>query len=128
MSSSPIQTVKNAISTRIIKKQLRWRLAAMLWIFSECMALGFLGAVGALRWSLFDLTCILTGPFAALTAIPRFQYDSLWGNIGFVLVFLLLAASPFLHPSYPKRWTLILSGMAWLLWPWIGFMFTINHM
>ncbi len=116
------------VPTAIIKKQVRWRLAVMAWTFSECMAFGFLSTVGAMRWSLFEVSCTLLGPLAAVTAVPRFQYHTLLGNMGFVLLFLILAGLPFLHPYHPRRWTLIVSAIAWLLWPWLGFAFTINHM
>jgi hypothetical protein len=127
-TSGAVDGTSTEVPTAIIRKQVRWRLAVMAWTFSECMAFGFLSTVGAMRWSLFEVSCTLLGPLAAVTAIPRFQFHSLLGNVGFVLLFILLAALPFLHPYHPRRWTLIISAMTWLLWPWLGFAFTINHM
>jgi hypothetical protein len=120
--------VPTEVRTAVIKKQVRWRLAVMAWTFSECLAMGFLSTFGALHWSVYEIICTLIGPLAAITAIPRFQYHALFPNVGFVLLFLVLAVLPFLHPYHPKRWTLIVSAMAWLLWPWLGFILTINHL
>ena len=127
-SAGIVADTSTQVPTAIIRKLVRWRLAVMAWTFSECMAFGFLSTIGAMRWSLFEVSCTLLGPLAAVTAIPRFQYHTVLGNIGFVLLFIILAALPFLHPYRPRRWTLIISAIAWLIWPWLGFAFTINHM
>jgi hypothetical protein len=68
------------------------------------------------------------GPFAAVTAIPRFQYHSLLSNFGFVLVCLTVLASPFAYVAQPRRSTLIVSAVALVIWCVFGLGFSIDHM
>lgn len=104
-----------------------WRVAVSAWLLSEAFAAGILWGAGWLQLSLATVLCTLAGPLAFVTAIPRFQYHSLVANTVFLLAFVALAALPFLHCWKPRRWTLVISLLAWALWPWLGFAFTINH-
>lgn len=104
-----------------------WRFALSAWLLSEAFALGILWGAGWMRFSLEQVLCTLSGPLAFVTAFPRFQYHSLLANTLFVLVFVALAALPFLQVWKPRRWALVVSLLAWLLWPWLGFLFTIHH-
>lgn len=105
-----------------------WRIAVIAGLSSETLAFGILWSSGWLRFTSEQILCTLAGPFAAVTAFPRFQYHSLSANALFVLAFAALAALPFLHCWRPRRWTLALSLLAWALWPWLGFLFTIHHL
>lgn len=105
-----------------------WRIAVIVWLISEAFAVGVLWSVGLLRFTMEQILCTLAGPLAAVTAIPRFQYHSLFANTLFVLGFAALAALPFLHCWYSRRWTVVLSVLAWMSWPWLGFLFTIHHL
>ncbi len=105
----------------------RGRLAAAAWVVSELLAFAILAVANGMRFSTETVLCMLAGPLAMVTAIPRFKYHGFFGNAGFVLGFALLAALPFLHVGHPRRWTLALSLLAWLLWPWLGVAFTIRH-
>ena len=104
-----------------------WRIAVIVGFLSETFAFGILWSTGSLRFTAEQILCTLAGPLAAVTAVPRFQYHSLIANVLFVLGFAALAALPFLHGWYPRRWTLVLSVLAWVVWPWLGFLFTIHH-
>lgn len=106
---------------------LPWRSAGGAWILSETFAAGILWGAGWLHFSLEQILCTLSGPLAFVTAIPRFQYHSLLANALLVMTFVALAALPFLHWWKPRRWALIVSLLAWALWPWLGFLFTIHH-
>lgn len=106
----------------------RWRIALGGWLLSETLAFGILWGAGWLRFTAEQILCTLAGPLACVTAIPRFQYHSLVANVLFMLAFLALTALPFLHVWRPRRWTLVVSLLAWALWPWLGFLFTIHHM
>jgi hypothetical protein len=108
-------------------RSLPWRTAISAWFLSEAFAIGILWGAGWMRFSLEEILCTLSGPLAFVTAFPRFQYHSLLHNALFVLVFMALAAAAFLHVWRPRRWTLVISLIAWLLWPWLGFLFTIHH-
>lgn len=68
------------------------------------------------------------GPLAAVTAIPRFQYHSLFGNAMFVAVCAVVLAAPFAYALHPKRWTLGLTVIALLVWCLFGMGFTIDHL
>ena len=92
-----------------------WRIAVGTWLLSEAFAAGILWGAGWLVFSLEQALCTLAGPLAAVTAIPRFQYHGLLSNTLFVLVFLALAALPWLHCWKPRRWTLAISMLAWVL-------------
>lgn len=104
-----------------------WRIAVGAWLLSETFATGILWGAGWLHFSLEQVLCTLSGPLAFVTALPRFQYHSLMGNVLFVLAFVALAALPFLHCRKSRRSTLVISLLAWLLRPWLGFLFTIHH-
>lgn len=104
-----------------------WYLMALAWMASELFAFGLLWAAEWLNGEWNQLLCTLAGPLACVTAIPRFQHHSVWSNTVFVLVFVLLTALPFLYVLRPRRWTLIVSMLAWGLWPWLGVLFTLNH-
>jgi hypothetical protein len=104
-----------------------WRIAGGAWIVSEAFAFGILWGGGWLITTKLAL-CTVAGPLAFVTAFARFQYHSLLANALFVLTFLALAALPFLHLWRPRRWTLVVSLIAWALWPWLGVPFTINHL
>ena len=103
------------------------RIACGAWILSEAFAFGILWGGGWLITTKLML-CTLAGPLAFVTAVPRFQYHGVLANTLFVLAFLALAALPFLHVCRPRRWTLVVSLIAWVLWPWLGVPFTINHL
>ncbi len=105
-----------------------WYLMALAWMASELFAVGVMWAAEWLRGDLEQMLCLLAGPLALVTAIPRFQYHSVWSNTLFVLAFVALAAMPFLYVWRPRRWTLIVSMLAWGLWPWLGLLFTIHHL
>lgn len=105
----------------------RWHTALGAWVLSEALAFGILWGAGWLRFTAEQVLCTLAGPLAFVTAFPRFQYHSLLANALFVLTFVALAALPFLHVWRPRRWTLMMSLLAWLVWPWLGFLFTIHH-
>jgi hypothetical protein len=102
-------------------------LMALAWMASELFAFGLLWAAEWLRGEWSQLLCTLAGPLACVTAISRFQHHSALSNTLFVLVFVLLTALPFLYVWRPRRWTLIVSMLAWGLWPWLGVLFTINR-
>lgn len=104
-----------------------WRIAVGAWLLSEAFAFGILWGGGWLITTKLML-CTLAGPLACVTAFERFQYHGLLANALFVLTFLALAALPLLHLCRPRRWTLVVSLIAWALWPWLGVPFTINHL
>jgi hypothetical protein len=110
-----------------VSQATRWRSALGAWALSEALAFGILSGAGWLRFTSEQILCTLAGPLAFITAIPRFQYHGLLANALFVSAFLALAALPFLHTWRPRRWTLVISVLAWLVWPWLGFLFTIHH-
>lgn len=68
------------------------------------------------------------GPLAAVEAIPRFRYHSLAGNVGFVLACLALLAAPFAHVRWPRRATLVGSGLTLVAWTLFGMGFAVRHM
>lgn len=106
----------------------RWRIVLGAWALSESLAFGILWGAGWLRFTVEQVLCTLAGPLAFVTAFPRFQYHSLTANTLFVAAFLGLAALPFLHAWRPRRWTLVVALLAWTVWPWLGFLFTIHHL
>jgi len=105
----------------------RCLLAAAAWAVSELLAIVILALLGCFRFSAEEFLCTLAGPLAIVTAAPRFKYHSSFAGLLTLLIFALLAALPLLHLRHPRRWTLALSLLAWLVWPWIGFAFTIHH-
>lgn len=68
------------------------------------------------------------GPLAAVTAVPRFQYHSLVGNALFVVFCALVLIAPFAYAMRPRRWTLVVTLIALLVWCLFGIGFTIDHM
>jgi hypothetical protein len=104
-----------------------WGIAASSWATSEALAFGILWGYGSMRFSPEQVLCTLGGPLAAVTAVSRLPYHSLAANLVFVLAFAALAALPLLNVFHPGRWTLVVGLSAWLLWPWLGFLFTIHH-
>jgi hypothetical protein len=68
------------------------------------------------------------GPLAAVTAVPRFQYHSLVSNALFVAFCALVLIAPFAYAMRPRRWTLVLTVVALLVWCLFGIGFTIDHL
>ena len=68
------------------------------------------------------------GPLAAVEAIPRLQYHSWLSNAGFVLGALVVLAAPLTHVTWPRRLTLVASGIGLVVWCVYGLGFSIDHM
>lgn len=68
------------------------------------------------------------GPLAAVTAIPRFRYHSFLSNAMFVAFCGAVLIAPFAYAIRPRRWTLLLTVVALLVWCLFGIGFTIDHM
>ena len=104
-------------------------LAIVLVLYATAQLLSFLFLISAKPYHAGEMwTFGALGPLAAVTAFPRFKYHSLLSNGFFVACCLLVLAAPFAYAIRPRRWTLVLTVIALLVWCLFGIGFTIDHM
>ena len=104
-------------------------LAIVAVLYASAQLLSFLFLLSMKPYHLGQMwTFGALGPLAAVTAIPRFQYHSLAGNALFLAFCSLVLIAPFAYALRPRRWTLVLTVIALLVWCLFGIGFTIDHM
>lgn len=104
-------------------------LAIVLVLYASAQLLSFLLLTSAKPYHVEQIwTFGALGPLAAVTAIPRFQYHSLVSNALFVAFCGVVLAAPFAYALRPRRWTLVLTVIALVVWCLFGMGFTIDHM